>query len=103
MTCSRSPSTAFGLGVLRVSTTFWLPWSTTKTSSRISSVEGSFDSATSWSLQKSGRLKVVIPMLTRPTCWTVGLDHPLGALERRLTVPASRSNQYQPPSMKGRA
>ena len=85
-----------------VVTTFWVPWSTTTISSMISSTSRSSDRLSSWSTQKSGRLNVVMPMVTVPGVSAVGLEPttrpPRGSSS---PSPASTSNQYQPPSMNG--
>ena len=70
-------------------------------SSMMSRTSGVRPSTTSWSVQKSGRLNVVIPIETRPeVVRSVSTSH-CASSTTKPPSPASTSNQYQPPSMNG--
>ena len=81
--------------------TFWVPWSTTRTSSRISSTAAS-----------DARFEQLVDAEVRsveggdadgdpPRRSPVGVEAPDGLLQVSSPSPASTSNQYQPPSMNG--
>ena len=67
----------------------------------ISSTAASWARLSSWATQKSGRLKVVMPMVTRPEAVRSVSKPQTASSKISSPSPASTSNQYQPPSMKG--
>ena len=81
--------------------TFWLPWSTISNSLTLVRESGAEPSAAMFATQKSGLFIVVICRVTWPNGlpWSTPCQDASTRVSGRL--PATRSNQYQPPSPNG--
>ena len=95
---SRPPSASRASSKPGSSLTSRTPWSTTTTSSSRSSSSGALPSCVSRAEQDAGRSNVVMPTVIRGVVATAVGTHHSAVSRTSGPVPATRSNQYQPPS-----